>query len=169
MLAIQRQRQTIMLLRIIYVFVGLIQWVFLKIWLLTSRDDHPSIFLFTSYKHISRIHPHSSGQQIDKNKRGLTLCRWTFVSACANKLKCMLSCEYFRLFTLAYLYNWPHRRFKTMQHPVCFAGCGGKPATLVGSEGTFGISQTEYDNYLSCSWSIQVDTTKVTNSKQYFL
>ncbi|KAI0236767.1 Cubilin [Lamellibrachia satsuma] len=40
-------------------------------------------------------------------------------------------------------------------------GCGGKPAKLVGSKGTFGINQTQYDNYLSCSWSIQVDTTKI--------
>ena len=36
---------------------------------------------------------------------------------------------------------------------------------MTGPQGTFGISKTQYENRLECSWKIQVETTKVGNTK----
>ena len=45
------------------------------------------------------------------------------------------------------------------------SGCGGSPATMTGPQGTFGITETQYENRLECGWKIQVETTKVGNTK----
>ena len=47
------------------------------------------------------------------------------------------------------------------------AGCGVSPAMLTNSEGTFGISETQYEDNLRCRWNIQVETTKVGSSRGY--
>ena len=41
------------------------------------------------------------------------------------------------------------------------SGCGGRPATLTGSEGTFEVTKHQYTNYANCTWKIQVDPLMV--------
>ena len=45
-------------------------------------------------------------------------------------------------------------------------GCRGSTKTLTEPEGIISINQTEYVNYLSCTWKIQVDPSKVLNNMQ---
>ena len=42
--------------------------------------------------------------------------------------------------------------------------CYTNPATLNGTEGTFGITKSEYKDNMRCGWTIQVETAKVRNA-----
>jgi len=42
--------------------------------------------------------------------------------------------------------------------------CYTIPATLNGTEGTFGITKSEYKDKMRCGWTIQVETAKVSNA-----
>ena len=44
---------------------------------------------------------------------------------------------------------------------VFLVGCSGSPASLSGSDGTFGINKTYYLNDMGCAWKILVNSTQV--------
>ena len=44
---------------------------------------------------------------------------------------------------------------------VFITGCFGSPAEMRGDMGTFGISDDQTLSYMTCSWKIQVEHSKV--------
>ena len=43
------------------------------------------------------------------------------------------------------------------------AGCGSSPSVLLGPTGSFGISEDQYKDGMTCGWTILVEATKVSN------
>ncbi|KAI0222014.1 Cubilin, partial [Lamellibrachia satsuma] len=47
------------------------------------------------------------------------------------------------------------------EHVTAIPGCSGSPASLSGSDGTFGINKTYYLNDMRCAWKILVNPTQI--------
>ena len=69
---------------------------------------------------------------------------------------CYDKCYYYHVFILLFMFS-----AITAFTLSTSAACRGRPLTLTGSRGQFGVNSTQYEENVECAWKIVIDESKV--------